>query len=171
MPDVRSPVDTKILEQMPFLRACIKETLRYYQCTFPTPSLSLSHSFHDIWFFVSKISKISHSFADCIPLLLVMAEIYNQMRSSMVFMFPKGYVCSMFSAHYILTFACFFFLTVIHSIFFISSNHLQTHVIFPHLAVSNSAEYFPEPQRFMPERWIKRGELSMHNAHCTFEIS
>lgn len=29
MPDVRSPVDTKILEQMPFLRACIKETLRY----------------------------------------------------------------------------------------------------------------------------------------------
>lgn len=28
MPDVRSPVDTKILEQMPFLRACIKETLR-----------------------------------------------------------------------------------------------------------------------------------------------
>lgn len=28
MPDPRSPVDTKILEQMPFLRACIKETLR-----------------------------------------------------------------------------------------------------------------------------------------------
>lgn len=29
MPDPRSAVDTKILEQMPFLRACIKETLRY----------------------------------------------------------------------------------------------------------------------------------------------
>lgn len=28
MPDVRAPVDTKTLEQMPFLRACIKETLR-----------------------------------------------------------------------------------------------------------------------------------------------
>lgn len=28
MPDPRSPVDTKTLEQMPFLRACIKETLR-----------------------------------------------------------------------------------------------------------------------------------------------
>lgn len=28
MPDARAPVDTKILEQMPFLRACIKETLR-----------------------------------------------------------------------------------------------------------------------------------------------
>lgn len=30
MPDPRSPVDTKTLEQMPFLRACIKETLRLY---------------------------------------------------------------------------------------------------------------------------------------------
>lgn len=28
LPDHRTPVDTKILEQMPFLRACIKETLR-----------------------------------------------------------------------------------------------------------------------------------------------
>lgn len=28
MPDQRSPVDTKTLEHMPFLRACIKETLR-----------------------------------------------------------------------------------------------------------------------------------------------
>lgn len=50
----------------------------------------------------------------------------------------------------------------IHFLVFIYSKHLQTHVIFPHLAVSNSAEYFPEPQRFMPERWIKRGELGMH---------
>lgn len=38
--------------------------------------------------------------------------------------------------------------------------HSQTHVIFPHLVVSNLAEYFPEPERFLPERWIKRGELS-----------
>lgn len=30
LPDQRSPVDTNVLEQMPFLRACIKETLRYY---------------------------------------------------------------------------------------------------------------------------------------------
>lgn len=36
----------------------------------------------------------------------------------------------------------------------------QTHVIFPHLAVSHSAEYFPDPEQFLPERWIKRGELS-----------
>lgn len=40
---------------------------------------------------------------------------------------------------------------------------LQTHVIFPHLAVSNSDEYFPEPERFLPERWIKRGELSAYH--------
>lgn len=28
LPDHNAPIDTKILEQMPFLRACIKETLR-----------------------------------------------------------------------------------------------------------------------------------------------
>lgn len=36
---------------------------------------------------------------------------------------------------------------------------LQTHVIFPHLVVSNLQEYFPEPEKFLPERWIKRGEV------------
>lgn len=30
LPDKNSPVDTQILEKMPFLRACIKETLRMY---------------------------------------------------------------------------------------------------------------------------------------------
>lgn len=35
----------------------------------------------------------------------------------------------------------------------------QTHVIFPHLVVSNLKEYFPEPEKFLPERWIKRGEI------------
>ncbi|XP_017077795.1 probable cytochrome P450 49a1 [Drosophila eugracilis] len=31
-----------------------------------------------------------------------------------------------------------------------------THVIFPHLVVSNDPAYFPEPKRFLPERWLKQ---------------
>ncbi|CAH1972910.1 unnamed protein product [Acanthoscelides obtectus] len=30
-----------------------------------------------------------------------------------------------------------------------------THVIFPHLLVSNSEQYFEEPEKFVPERWLK----------------
>ncbi|KAG5899874.1 hypothetical protein JTB14_012337 [Gonioctena quinquepunctata] len=32
-----------------------------------------------------------------------------------------------------------------------------THVIFPHLVVSNSEEYIEDPGKFMPERWLKSG--------------
>jgi len=44
----------------------------------------------------------------------------------------------------------------------------QTHVIFPHLVVSNDPAYFPEPKRFLPERWLKQsaadaGELVAKN--------
>ncbi|KAL1502174.1 hypothetical protein ABEB36_007357 [Hypothenemus hampei] len=31
-----------------------------------------------------------------------------------------------------------------------------THVIFPHLVVSNIEDYFQEPNRFLPERWLKK---------------
>ncbi|TMW43664.1 hypothetical protein DOY81_011256, partial [Sarcophaga bullata] len=31
-----------------------------------------------------------------------------------------------------------------------------THVIFPHLVVSNDPTYFPEPKMFLPERWLKQ---------------
>ncbi|XP_055630416.1 probable cytochrome P450 49a1 [Toxorhynchites rutilus septentrionalis] len=41
-----------------------------------------------------------------------------------------------------------------------------THVIFPHFVVSNLEEYFPEPEKFVPERWLKRGELKEHGAGC-----
>lgn len=115
MPDVRSPVDTKILEQMPFLRACIKETLRYYHSF-----TLLSHKIYCISF-RDEFSKISHSFADCIPLLLVMVEIYNRMRLSMVFRFQKGYV------HCILTFACFIsYDSFLVFIFWTDARHFST---------------------------------------------
>ena len=35
------------------------------------------------------------------------------------------------------------------------SSHPQTHIIFPHLVVSNIEENFPAPERFLPERWLK----------------
>ncbi|KAH8394653.1 hypothetical protein KR222_000876 [Zaprionus bogoriensis] len=40
----------------------------------------------------------------------------------------------------------------------ISGYHVPkgTHVIFPHLVVSNDPTYFPEPKRFLPERWLKQ---------------
>lgn len=42
---------------------------------------------------------------------------------------------------------------------------LQTHVIFPHLVVSNTEEYFDKPDEFIPERWLKyesTGGCPMH---------
>ncbi|ALC40607.1 Cyp49a1 [Drosophila busckii] len=36
-----------------------------------------------------------------------------------------------------------------------------THVIFPHLVVSNDPTYFPEPKRFMPERWLKQAPAAV----------
>ncbi|XP_068147527.1 probable cytochrome P450 49a1 isoform X1 [Drosophila tropicalis] len=40
-----------------------------------------------------------------------------------------------------------------------------THVIFPHLTVSNDPAYFPEPKRFLPERWLKQ-QPNEQNAGC-----
>ncbi|KAJ8925936.1 hypothetical protein NQ315_009788 [Exocentrus adspersus] len=33
-----------------------------------------------------------------------------------------------------------------------------THVIFPHLVVSNTEDYITEPEKFVPERWLKNTE-------------
>ncbi|XP_055679852.1 probable cytochrome P450 49a1 [Lutzomyia longipalpis] len=90
LPKKTSPVDIQTLEKMPYLRACIKETLRMYPVTIANgrslQSDAIISGYH----------------------------------------IPKG-----------------------------------THVIFSHLAASNSHEYFPEPQRFIPERWLKRGEMDV----------
>lgn len=41
----------------------------------------------------------------------------------------------------------------------------QTHVIFPHYVLSNKESYFPEPTKFIPERWLKNEEQSQKDIH------
>lgn len=88
LPHKDSPVNAHVLENMPYLRACIKETLRMYPVT--------------------------------------IANGRNLQSDAVIsgYHVPKG-----------------------------------THVIFPHLAVSNSEEYFPEPKKFVPERWLRPNDL------------
>lgn len=95
MPHKHTVIDTTVLERMPYLRACIKETLRMYP--------------------------------------VVIGNGRNLQSDAVIagYHVPKG-----------------------------------THVIFPHLVVSNSERYFPEPQRFVPERWIKRTDDSVADAQC-----
>ncbi|XP_043640843.1 probable cytochrome P450 49a1 [Drosophila teissieri] len=45
-----------------------------------------------------------------------------------------------------------------------------THVIFPHLVVSNDPAYFPEPKRFLPERWLKHSTDAAGCPHANQKI-
>ncbi|XP_043948137.1 probable cytochrome P450 49a1 isoform X2 [Drosophila biarmipes] len=45
-----------------------------------------------------------------------------------------------------------------------------THVIFPHLVVSNDPAYFPEPKRFLPERWLKQSAADAGCPHASQKI-
>lgn len=61
---------------------------------------------------------------------------------------PKGVFIIFLLSKYIALHACI--LTKLIKTF-------QTHVIFPHYVVSNDEEYFRDPKRFSPERWMKSG--------------
>jgi cytochrome P450 family 49 subfamily A len=38
-------------------------------------------------------------------------------------------------------------------------------VIFPHYVLSNKESYFPEPTKFIPERWLKNEDESQKDIH------
>lgn len=88
LPNKDEPITQNVLENIPYLRACIKETLRMYPVTIANgrslQSDAVINGYH----------------------------------------IPKG-----------------------------------THVLFPHLVVSNMEQYFPEPEKFIPERWLKQHEI------------
>nr|XP_043066798.1 probable cytochrome P450 49a1 isoform X1 [Drosophila bipectinata] len=84
-PSREAEINQSVLEQMPFLRACVKETLRMR------------------------------------PVVIANGRSLQSDAVINGYHVPKG-----------------------------------THVIFPHLVVSNDPAYFPEPKRFMPERWLKQ---------------
>ncbi|EFA07521.1 cytochrome P450 49A1 [Tribolium castaneum] len=84
LPENDSKIDVSIQDKMPYLKACIKETLRMY------------------------------------PVIIGNGRSLQTDTVIAGYKVPKG-----------------------------------THVIFPHLVVSNSEDYFHEPHRFLPERWLK----------------
>ncbi|XP_053966323.1 probable cytochrome P450 49a1 [Anastrepha ludens] len=98
-PTREAEIDQNALEQIPYLRACIKETLRMY------------------------------------PVVIANGRSLQTDAVIAGYHIPKG-----------------------------------THVIFPHLVVSNDPAYFPEPKRFLPERWMKQSEASAQCPHVGRKI-
>ncbi|XP_011191202.2 probable cytochrome P450 49a1 isoform X2 [Zeugodacus cucurbitae] len=98
-PTREAEIDQSALEQIPYLRACIKETLRMY------------------------------------PVVIANGRSLQTDAVIAGYHIPKG-----------------------------------THVIFPHLVVSNDPAYFPEPKRFVPERWLKQNETSAVCPHAGRKI-
>ncbi|XP_017465203.1 PREDICTED: probable cytochrome P450 49a1 [Rhagoletis zephyria] len=98
-PTREAEIDQSALEQIPYLRACIKETLRMY------------------------------------PVVIANGRSLQTDAIIAGYHIPKG-----------------------------------THVIFPHLVVSNDPAYFPEPKRFVPERWMKQSETSAQCPHVGRKI-
>ncbi|KAM7343730.1 cytochrome P450 49a1 isoform 1-T1 [Cochliomyia hominivorax] len=88
-PTHEAEINQNALEQIPYLRACVKETLRMY------------------------------------PVVIANGRSLQSDAVINGYHIPKG-----------------------------------THVIFPHLVVSNDPTYFPEPKRFLPERWLKQNETT-----------
>lgn len=82
LPDKNTPFNINMLERMPYLRACIKETLRY-----------ILLSFLNVYYFVLCLSCFMTLFViiflECIQLLLEMVETYNQMLLFLVIMCQK----------------------------------------------------------------------------------
>ncbi|KAJ9592119.1 hypothetical protein L9F63_001347 [Diploptera punctata] len=94
LPTPETPVEVKKLEKLPYLKACIKETLRMY------------------------------------PVIIGNGRSLQSDAVVGGYHIPKG-----------------------------------VHVIFPHLVVSNIEENFPQPNRFIPERWIKSDGCPAHKIH------
>lgn len=37
---------------------------------------------------------------------------------------------------------------------------MQSHVVFPHYILSNEERYFPSPEEYVPERWLRDNEIT-----------
>lgn len=114
-----SRVTPATLEQLPYLKACIKETLRMYP--------------------------------------VVLGNGRNLQSDAVIcgFNVPKGVSTT---SERRLSISC---RAKIQFRFQFS----QTHVIFPHYVLSNKESYFPEPSKFIPERWLKNDEESQKDIH------